>query len=450
MGNVLLVDDCQDAPLVSSDLADASNCVVTQVRNAREAQQCANQDRFDLMLIDNDLPDGSGLDLLYRIDVAQQGRIVLVAADPRVETAARAVRSPIDDYLLRPVEDQRIAELLQAARKSALERQEARSPYLGGMVGQSAAMMKLFEHIRRVAAMDVSVLIRGESGSGKELVARAIHELSGRRGRFVPVNCGAIASELAGSELFGHDRGAFTGAVQGHAGFFEQAEGGTLFLDEVTEMPLPQQVYLLRVLENRTLTRVGGSREIPVDVRIVAATNVDPLRAVESRTLRRDLYYRLQEFPLSAPPLSERTEDIPLLAQHFLDALNARYKTHHAFAPETLLEYGRRRWPGNVRELRHAVQRRYLLAEGEVLEPHPTTPERIRGDDDGAVHFRVGMRLEDMEREMLLKTLAHWGNNRRLAARSLGITARTVYNRLQRYQAQGLIGDELLRDSEAQ
>lgn len=448
LGNILLVDDSVEFQRVAGDLAGLSNCRITPARTLQDARARTRHERFDLMMIDLNLPDGNGLDLLDDIDVAAHGQIVIVTGYPTVESAARAVRSPVVEYLLKPIAPHVLTGLLESARLRAQARAPAQAPELGAMIGQSPVMKQLFDHIRRVAPMDASVLIRGESGCGKELVARAIHDLSGRKGRFVPVNCGAIATELVSSQLFGHEKGSFTGAVQSHAGFFEQAEGGTLFLDEITEMVPALQVYLLRVLENRAVTRVGGSREIPIDVRLVAATNVDPQKAVDAKTLRADLYYRLLEFPLQVPTLAQRREDIPLLSQHFLDRLNERYGTKRALAPETVRQWVSRPWPGNVRELRHAVQRSYVLTDGDTIGPVAEFTQAPTTDNDGATRFQVGMTFEDVEREMLLKTLAFHGNNKRQAARALGITAKTVYNRLQRYREQGLIGDELIGDLE--
>ena len=440
LGNVLVVDDNADFRLTTCELAHLSHCAATQAASLGEARRLVRADRYDLMMIDLKLPDGNGFDLIDDIDVAEHGQIAIVTGHPSVESAARAVRAPVIDYLLKPLASGALSALFEGARMRAQLRQTAPAPALGAMIGQSAPMQNLFEQIRRVAPLDVSVLVRGDSGTGKELVARAIHDLSGRSGRFVPVNCGAIATELIGSQLFGHERGSFTGATQSHAGFFEQAEGGTLFLDEISEMPLPLQVYLLRVLETHTLTRIGGSREIPTNVRVIAATNCDPEQAVQTGALRSDLYYRLLEFPLSVPTLGERRDDIPLLAQHFLDRLNQRYQTQQTFAPQTLRDFMARAWPGNVRELRHAVQRGYILAKGDLIEP-PAAPLFKPVEGDGCVRFHVGMRLEEVEREMLLKTLAFHRNNKRQAARTLGITAKTIYNRLLRYRARGLIGD---------
>jgi DNA-binding NtrC family response regulator len=442
IGNVLIVDDNLDFQLVATQLAELAQCRATAAMTLGEARRLTRERQFDLMMIDLDLPDGNGFDLLDDIDLTAHGQIAIVTGHPSVESAVRAVRSPVVEYLLKPIGARALSALLERAHLRAQTRRVPQTLELGGMIGQGALMKQLFDRIRRVAPLDVSVFIHGESGTGKELVARAVHDLSGRSGRFVAVNCGAIAAELLSSQLFGHERGSFTGALQSHAGYFEQAEGGTLFLDEITEMPLALQVYLLRVLENRALTRVGGSREIAVDVRVVAATNRDPQRAVSDGALRSDLYYRLLEFPLSVPTLGERRDDVPILAQHFLDRLNERYHTERRFSPEALHQLLAQPWPGNVRELRHAVQRLYILASDDTIEPQQEQLFRSREQSDGSVHFHVGMTFDDVEREMLLKTLAHHGNNKRQAARALGITAKTIYNRLLRYRELGLVGDD--------
>ncbi len=448
-GSVLLVDDNDAFSTAVVEVARTAHCKITATDNLESARKLVAERAYDLLLIDLALPDGNGLDLVQDIDLASQGRIAIVTGNPSIETAVRAVKSPAFEYLIKPVSMEALTRLMEDAHQRARSRQVSAVRQFGGMIGQTECMQELFEKIRRVASLDVSVLVHGESGTGKELVARALHELSGRAGRFVAVNCGAIAPELLSSQLFGHERGSFTGAMQSHAGYFEQAQGGTLFLDEITEMPLALQVYLLRVIETRTLTRVGGSRELPIDVRVIAASNRDPQRAVASGALRSDLYFRLLEFPLQVPALRERREDIPLLARHFLDRLNERYGTAKVFNPDALRRLGERAWPGNVRELRHAVQRHYIMAgeNGEIdVQPEPEQPLRPTGGSDGAIRFTVGMTFDDVEREMLLKTLAHFNNNKRQAARALGITAKTIYNRLLRYRSQELIGDELLGD----
>jgi DNA-binding NtrC family response regulator len=442
--HILLVDDNAAFRMAVAEVAKLSNCRFTSADTLETARRLTAEHEFDLLMIDISLPDGNGLDLLDDLDLAAQGQVAIVTGNPSIETAVRAVRAPVVEYLVKPVSVDALSKLMQGANLRARSRRPLKSEQLGGMVGQSSAMHALFDQVRRVAAHDVCVFIHGESGTGKELVARALHDLGGRSGRFVAVNCGAIAPDLLSSQLFGHERGSFTGALQSHAGFFEQAEDGTLFLDEVTEMPAALQVYLLRVLETRTFTRVGGSREIPVNVRVVAACNRDPQRAVSSGNLRADLYFRLSEFPIAIPPLRERHEDIPVLARHFLDRLNERYATKRVFSADALRRLADRSWPGNVRELRHTVQRYYILSNDGPLEIPPEQAPRPVAGSDGSIRFTVGMTFEDVEREMLLKTLAHCNNNKRQAARILGITAKTIYNRLLRYRSLGIIGDELV------
>ena len=445
LGNVLIVDDNAEFQTVATELAGLSNCVPVTATTLQEARRLTRTRHFDLVLVDLNLPDGNGLDLLDDIDLTAHGQIVIVTAHPTVESAVRAVKAPVVEYLVKPLGPGMLTGLLDRAHLRAQLRHTAYAGGLGEMIGQSAPMQELFARIRRVAPLDVNVLVHGESGSGKELVARAVHDLSGRRGRFVAVNCGAIAPELLGSQLFGHERGAFSGAVESHAGYFEQAGGGTLFLDEISEMPVALQVYLLRALEGHSFTRIGGTREIPLDVRIVAATNHDAQLCVNSGELRADLYYRLIEFPLAVPTLAERRDDIPHLAQHFLDRLNERYETQRTFSPETLQHLTSRPWPGNVRELRYAVQRLYILATGDTVE---AKSEAVSGPDTekDTINFRVGMTFDDVEREMLLKTLAYHRNNKRRTARALGITTKTIYNRLLRYRELGLIGDAEVGD----
>jgi len=288
-----------------------------------------------------------------------------------------------------------------------------------------------------VAPTEASVLIVGESGTGKELVARAIHEESGRSGSLIAVNSGAVPPELLASQLFGHEKGSFTGAHSRQAGFFEQAHGGSLFLDEITEMPLHLQVHLLRVLESKIVRRVGGQVDIPVDVRVISATNRLPQQAIVEGRLREDLFYRLSEFPLSLPPLRDRPDDIPVLADTFLARLNERYRTHRSFAPGVVERFRRHRWPGNVRELRNMVQRAYILAEGNLVDVSIETQHACGpiAEDMHSITFRIGTTVEEIERRMLFKTLAYFGDNKIKAAEALGISAKTIYNWLARYQS---------------
>ena len=303
--------------------------------------------------------------------------------------------------------------------------------------GSSPPMLAMFEEIVRVAATDATVFVIGESGSGKELVARALHRRSARADRaFVAVNCSAIPRALLEAELFGHERGSFTGAHQQHAGYFERAAGGTLFLDEVTEMPLEKQVKLLRVIETGSFHRVGGTALIASDMRIVAATNRDLREAVAQGSFREDLLYRLAVFPIRVPPLRERGSDALRLAHHFLGSLATRSGTPRRLTRRACEIVSRHPWPGNVRELRNAIQRAFILSEGDVdiSDPATSTPRRPTVRAHG-VEVWIGTPLADAQRELIFATLAHFDGDKPAAAAALGVSLKTLYNRLESYQA---------------
>ena len=293
----------------------------------------------------------------------------------------------------------------------------------------------LYTQIHRVASTEATVLLEGESGTGKELIALAIHQDSARcDARFVAVNCGAIPGTLIEAVLFGHEKGSFTGAGKLHTGYFEHASGGTLFLDEITEMPADMQVKLLRVLECGRFYRVGGSREIDVDVRLIAATNRSLEEAVHQGLLRQDLMYRLAVFPIVVPPLRERGNDAELLAQHFLDELNRHAGTHKQFTRRSLERIRTYRWPGNVRELKNLVHRAYILsAETVTLEEPIDASDTKTTLINGILNFTIGTPLADAQRDLILATLKHFQGNKRQAAEILGISLKTLYNRLREY-----------------
>ena len=306
----------------------------------------------------------------------------------------------------------------------------------GRLYGSSTVMQDVYRMIEKVAPTEATVFITGESGCGKELVARTIHERSPRaRGAFVAINCGAIPQNLIEAELFGHERGAFTGANRQHRGCFERAEGGTLFLDEITEMPLEMQVRLLRVLETGRFVRVGGDGEIRTNVRVLAATNRDALDAVRDGRLREDLMYRLAVFPIVLPPLRERDGDTELLAEHFLQNLNVEGGTSKRFSRAALTTIRAYHWPGNVRELKNAVHRAFIMAEEFVeLDLSGLACPAVEGE---CLRMPVGTSLAEMERQAIFATLDHCRGNKRRAAEMLGVSLKTLYNRLTAYQADG-------------
>lgn len=312
----------------------------------------------------------------------------------------------------------------------------------GALYGTSAPMREVYQMIDKVAPTDLTVLVVGESGSGKELVAQTIHRMSARAGKpFIAVNCGAIAPTLIEAELFGHEKGAFTGALRSHRGFFERAAGGTLFLDEVTEMAPEMQVRLLRVLDSGNFLRVGGDSELASGVRILAATNRNPIQAVEDGRLREDLMYRLAVFPIPVPPLRARGEDIELLAHHFLEELNQQAATEKQFSESALANLRGHSWPGNIRELKSCIQRAFVLADTvlEVADPSAGLPRpdaQARGPRSAkCLRFPLGTPLTEMERDAILATLDQCSGDKRRAAAMLGVSLKTLYNRLHQYAA---------------
>lgn len=432
--SVLILDDDHIFARLAADLVASRGMKPLIAHSISESTRITSERSVDLMLLDLSLPDGTAFDLLDRVDITQHGHIALITGRPSIETAARAVSSPIIEYLIKPVAIDRLEALLDRAAERANLRSGGPST-LGGLIGVSPEMTALGDAIKRVAVTDASVLVSGESGTGKEVVAQALHESSGRPGAFVAVNCGAIAPELLASQLFGHEKGSFTGAHTRHMGFIEQADHGTLFLDEITEMPLAMQVYLLRVLETGKFTRVGALGETAVDVRIVAATNRDPMIAVQNGHLREDLYYRLADVQLQLPPLRKRGRDVVLLAEHFLGRLNERYQGQKRLAPNTeraLMSHG---WPGNVRELRSAVQRAYLMSIGDLIQVKPdTSMASVIEESETSVVFSIGMTYAEIEERVLRKTLAYLNNDKSATARTLGVSVRTIHNQLARYR----------------
>jgi len=443
MLSALILDDDPESQAALAALVALEGFQTLRAGSLAEARGRLASDLIDVALVDLTLPDGSGFDIVRDLQDHSSAEIVVVTGSASVDSAVEALRVGAADYLTKPVDTTRLRVILSnVARTRELKREVStlrgtlrELGRFGPLVGASSAMLQVYELIERGAPTEVPVLLVGESGTGKEQVANALHGLSKRRAQpFVALNCGAVAPGLIESELFGHERGAFTGAVKNRRGYFEQAAGGTLFLDEITEMPIELQVKLLRVLETGSLQRVGGEASIPIDVRLVTATNRDPEAAIAQGKLRQDLFFRLNVFPVKLPPLREREGDVALLADYFLGQLNAAERTRKRFtaeATERLYSYG---WPGNVRELRNVVQRAFIVADHDIgfeCLPREISEPAARTIDTSSA---VGLSLAEVDRRLILATLDRLGGNKKRTAETLGISLKTLYNRLAAYE----------------
>ncbi len=439
MARILFVDDDPDFTSAIQPLLEGEGHAVLTAGGLSEARAVMERERLDLLFVDLLLPDGSGLEL-----VSEDGpSTVIITGHPSIESAVRAVRGHVADYLVKPLD----ATALLDSITRALSDQSGQFPVAGvrrkadklacaEIIGDSACMRALRQTVSEYGTTDITVLITGESGTGKELVAQALHHVRDPARPFAAVNCGAIPQELLASELFGHEKGSFTGAASRRKGLFERAQDGTLFLDEIGELPLQQQVALLRVLETKTLQRVGAEKEITVAPRVVAATNRDLEAQVGEGTFREDLFYRINVLTIHVPPLREREGDVELLAGHFLAQYAAQYGTPETVSPEALARLGAYHWPGNVRELKHTLLRAAILNRGEkqveVLPDDFERPPGWGGADDALV---PGMSIRDVEKSLIEKTLDHFSGNKKMTADALGVSLKTLYNRLKEYES---------------
>ena len=441
MSKVLIVDDDKNFASALSTVVQRQGYQVDVVNDCKNANSKLSENGHDIVLVDMVLPDGSGIDVIENAPVGHNGRFVVITGHPSVDTAVRTMRGRAIDYLVKPVDAGTVVELLsrlqslEQAAAAAGDKSAARSENSHGygqqLLGKSPAIMQLKDQTAKIAPTAARVLIQGESGSGKELVAERIHRLSKRPGELHAINCGAISRDLIGSELFGHEKGSFTGANAQRQGIFERADGGTLFLDEITEMPIDMQVHLLRVIETGKINRVGSNKEIAVDVRILSATNCDPMKAVQDGKLREDLYFRLAEMPLAVPSLRERGHDIELLANYFISVLNREYQGNKSIDEQAMLLLMRYSWPGNVRELHHVIHRAYIVSESVLdLSQLRMSPQN---DSQSASRMTVGQTIAEIEERLIQQTLEHFEGDKPKSARVLGISLKTLYNRLNRY-----------------
>jgi DNA-binding NtrC family response regulator len=449
MPHLLLVDDDPEALEWLTELAKAEGFTVAAADSLRNARIHLARLQPDVLLTDLQLPDGKGIELVNDIESRDSTELVVITGHASVESAVEALRLGATDYLVKPVDVDRLKAILRRVPRTGELRQEIgelrdelrKLGRFGHILGSSPPMQKLYDQLGRVAPTSATVLLVGESGTGKELAAQTLHDMSRRkRAPFLPLNCGAVSPQLIESELFGHEKGSFTGADRQHKGYFERANGGTLFLDEITEMPQELQVKLLRVLETGSFTRVGTTQPISSDVRLIAATNRNPEQAVSEGKLRQDLYHRLNVFPIAMPPLRDRGTDIELLAQHFLAALNKQEGAHKTFAPAAIAALYAHSWPGNVRELKNYVQRAFILAD-ELIDADLAPTTVTAPESAPLLTVRVGTTLDEVGRRLIEATLAECGSKRK-AADMLGISLKTLYNRLAAYKASEIEGEE--------
>jgi DNA-binding NtrC family response regulator len=441
---VLIVEDDPAARVGLEQLVKSWGFLAESASDGEEALEKVTTFRPAIVITDMVMPRMDGLALLRALP--QQGADVttlLLTAQGTVETAVEAMKEGAYDYLTKPVDIQRlkilldkIVERLETMREvKSLRRQLREHGTFGSLIGNSPEMRKIYEVVEQAAPTGASVLITGESGTGKELIAQTIHQLSPRAGfPFIAINCAAIPETLLESEIFGHEKGAFTGAADRRQGCFELADRGTLFLDEIGEMTPATQVKLLRVLQERKFRRLGGRAEQSVDVRVIAATNVDPTEAVQKGKLREDLYYRLNVFAFRLPTLRERKEDLPLLVQAFINEFNTRNQKSIAGVDQQAMRmldhYG---WPGNVRELRNVIERATILAPGPFIEAKhlpPVLAEEPPVEQQPQLALSPGTTVEEAERRLIMMTLAHTRDNKTRAAEILGISLKTLHNKL--------------------
>lgn len=440
MANILLVDDDENFVNATVDLLASLGHSVRSANCVDQAKNIANSAIFTHVILDLILPDGSGLHLLdelteHNADV----KIALVTGHASIKSAVANLYGPNIQYLLKPIFLDQLKQFLEPKSHIRTTPATNNKRHFDCLVGESEAMQQLYEMISRVSATQANVMLIGESGSGKEEVAKAIHYASKVSGRFVPVNCGAFATDLISSELFGHEKGSFTGAANRKIGVFEQAQDGTLFLDEVTEMPLDLQPNLLRALESRKIVRLGGTTDIDINCRVISATNRSEYAIAQDNKLREDLYFRLAVFPIHVPPLRQRKDDIPLLVSYLLADFNQQYAANIEIRDADLKRLCEYDWPGNVRELRHCLHRAYIMADQEqrvVRIPERLASPFSKKEEPRNSGIAFGKTVEDVERELIMTTLEHLKGDKRSAAEVLGISLKTLYNRLNAYEEQ--------------
>lgn len=442
MKSILLIDDDPDFTEVATHILEFLGHIVSVADTVADAKQWLDNNEFDHLLIDFMLPDGSGLHVFDYLQTKQRmPRVTFITGNPKIKSAINHIAGPSVNYLMKPIEREDLESVLKPKKKVQEKTNEKQTKqnlpetHFGCLIGESAPMQKLYKMIERVANSHANVMLMGESGVGKELVAEAIHNASQCKGDLIATNCGGLSKELIGSELFGHEKGAFTGAVGQKKGVFERALDGSLFLDEVTEMPLDMQPNLLRVLETKRVNRVGGTQEIPVNCRVISATNRPLEQIAKENILREDIYFRLAVFPIDIPPLRSRKEDITLLSHTFLNELNKEHGENYNITSAQIEILSKHDWPGNVRELRHTLHRAFIMSEpgGTQLELPSSFDSPFSKQAHSPTAMTAGKTIEEVEKALIYATLDEVDGNKTTAADMLGISTKTLYNRLHAY-----------------
>jgi len=445
---VVVVDDEANMRRVLEIMLARRGFRTLSASNGREAFELLKTTAADLVISDLRMPDMNGIELLQQLRKAGNTvPLIMITAQGSIESAVEAMRLGACDYLLRPfdVDTLDLAINRVFAVREVLQRNDFLSAEVDrswtGLIGHGAAMQTVRQQIMQVAPTRASVLLTGETGTGKEVVARAIHKASGRSDRlFVPINCAAIPADILESELFGHEKGAFTGALRERIGKFELAQGGTIFLDEITEMPMALQTKLLRVLQEGVVERVGGNRSIQLDLRVIAATNRNPRAALADHRLREDLYYRLNVFAINLPPLRERREDLPELIEYFADRIGGAQRPSPAITPQALEYLQLYHWPGNVRELGNVVERALILSGGRTMDlmhlPQDTEPlaNGLAADAaDNSTDLELNAAVQVLESRLILEALRRSAGNKTRAAQLLQISERSIFYKIKKY-----------------
>ncbi|EWH10874.1 two component sigma-54 specific Fis family transcriptional regulator [Catenovulum agarivorans DS-2] len=444
MLKVLIVDDDSEFADISSQILEFIGHDTYIANSVADAKQWLSVETFDHIFLDFMLPDGSGLHVIEHANqLDKKPRITLITGHPLIKSIIADLSIPDIGYITKPVERADFEAVLsqnKSAKKTTVTKtkQQEFSQHFDCLIGESPAMQSLYKMIEQVAKTNANVMLMGESGVGKEVVAQAIHNASNLDKPLVATNCGALSKDLIGSELFGHEKGAFTGAVASKKGVFEQANDSTLFLDEVTEMPIDMQPNLLRVLENKTVVPLGSTKQVKVNCRVISATNRSIEDIASNNILREDIYFRLAVFPIEIPQLRQRKDDIPLLVNYFLMQMNQESQQNISINQQQLDKLQSYDWPGNVRELRHVIHRAFIMADTDsqeiVLPERLHSPFSTQKNTTLSHGLTAGQTIEDVEKELIKVTLEEVDGNKTLAAEMLGISTKTLYNRLNAYE----------------